>query len=543
MHICRLSCWLALPLVTGCALTSPTPPRSTMAPAPAAAVEPARPPTATAQSATAPHPWLPATAAKLPRWRGFNLLEKFYLRKDGNPPFSEDDFRLIAKLGFNFVRLPMDYRVWIRNGDWEQINEDALKDIDQAVAWGEKYGVHVCINFHRAPGYTVAKPPEVKSIWTDPDALRVCALHWATFARRYRGIPNERVSFDLMNEPGAIAPDDYVRVARVLVEAIRKEDPARLVIADGLMWGSVPVPGLKDLGIAQATRGYTPMSVSHYKASWIGGPDKKWDPPQWPYVSPPTGPNGILIGPMKADLTVPLVITGGFAETTQMRLHVGKVSQRAKLVVEADGKVAWEKEFPCGPGQGEWAKSEYMDEWKIYQCTYDKDYTATIPAGARELRLRVVDGDWIRVSEIGFRPAREGTAEQVLTLREAWGENPTPFRYDPAAPDNPFPDAVVTRQDKAWLQQTCIEPWKQLEAQGVGVIVGEFGAFNKTPHDIALRWLEDCLQNWQQAGWGWAMWNFRGSFGVLDSDRADVQYEAWEGHKLDRKLLDLLQKY
>ena len=32
------------------------------------------------------------SAAKLPRWRGFNLLEKFTRRTSGNPPFSETDF-------------------------------------------------------------------------------------------------------------------------------------------------------------------------------------------------------------------------------------------------------------------------------------------------------------------------------------------------------------------------------------------------------------------------------------------------------------------
>jgi endoglucanase len=36
---------------------------------------------------------------------------------------------------------------------------------------------------------------------------------------------------------------------------------------------------------------------------------------------------------------------------------------------------------------------------------------------------------------------------------------------------------------------------------------------------------------------------FRGSFGILDSDRADVQYEDFNGRKLDRKLLQLLQEF
>jgi hypothetical protein len=30
---------------------------------------------------------------------------------------------------------------------------------------------------------------------------------------------------------------------------------------------------------------------------------------------------------------------------------------------------------------------------------------------------------------------------------------------------------------------------------------------------------------------------------VLDSGRADAPYEDWYGHKLDRRLLGLLQKY
>ena len=94
--------------------------------------------------------WLPATPEKLPRWRGFNLLEKFYL-SDRRKPFLQQDFRLISKLGFNFVRLPMDYRCWIKDGNWERFDEATLEQIDQAVAWGAKYGIHVAINFHRAP--------------------------------------------------------------------------------------------------------------------------------------------------------------------------------------------------------------------------------------------------------------------------------------------------------------------------------------------------------------------------------------------------------
>jgi endoglucanase len=86
-------------------------------------------------------------------------------------------------------------------------------------------------------------------------------------------------------------------------------------------------------------------------------------------------------------------------------------------------------------------------------------------------------------------------------------------------------------------------PWFLLEARGGRVMVGEFGAYRETPHDVVLRWMEDMLANWKDAGWGWALWEFRGSFGVLDSGRKDVEYEDFQGHKLDRKMLELLQRY
>jgi endoglucanase len=75
------------------------------------------------------------------------------------------------------------------------------------------------------------------------------------------------------------------------------------------------------------------------------------------------------------------------------------------------------------------------------------------------------------------------------------------------------------------------------------VHVGEWGCHNLTPKAAMLGWFGDLLALWQEAGWGWAMWNLRGGFGVVDSGRADVNYENFEGHKLDRDLLELLRAH
>lgn len=327
------------------------------------------------------------TAAHLPRWRGFNLLEKFTKRSKGNPRFVEQDFASIADFGFNFVRLPMSYLCWTAPQNWLTLREEELQHIDEAIEWGRKYGIHVNLNFHRAPGYCVNPPKEALDLWTDEKALDACAYHWAQFGKRYRGIPNSRVSFDLLNEPADLPEEQYARVVRRLTAAIRAEDPQRLIIADGLKWGTKPVTSLSDLGIGQSTRGYQPFRITHYKASWVQGSDK-WPEPTWP-----------------------------------LSLKAGDV---------------WDKER---------------------------------------------------------------------------------------------------------LAQEQIAPWKALAQQGVGVHVGEWGAHQYTPHKVVLAWMRDCLSLWKELDWGWALWNYRGSFGVLDSNRSDVAYEDWQGHRLDRAMLELLQAF
>jgi endoglucanase len=77
---------------------------------------------------------------------------------------------------------------------------------------------------------------------------------------------------------------------------------------------------------------------------------------------------------------------------------------------------------------------------------------------------------------------------------------------------------------------------------GVGVHCGECGCWNKTPHNVFLAWFGDVLHILSKNEIGFALWEFVGDFGILNSGRADVEYEDWYGQKLDRKLLTLLQK-
>ncbi|MGB4645277.1 MAG: glycoside hydrolase family 5 protein [Dictyoglomaceae bacterium] len=323
----------------------------------------------------------------IPRWRGFNLPNMFsyHYARD----FEEEDFKWISEWGFDFVRIPLNYRLWIDGDDVHKIKEEVLKKIDEVVEWGQKYKIHVCLNFHRAPGYCVNNDLSEKfNLWKDDEALNAFCYHWGIFTKRYRGISSKDLSFNLINEPPnpserGMSREDHERVIRRTVDHIRNIDPGRFIIIDGISYGNEPLPELSNLLVAQSCRGYLPMGLTHYKASWVGG--ENWPKPTWP--------------------------------------------------------LAW----------------HYGESW-----------------------------DRRRLEE----------------------------HYD---------------------------RWASLMEKGIGVHCGEAGAFKYTPHNVVLSWMKDLLEILKERDIGFALWNFKGPFGILDSEREDVEYEDWYGHKLDKKMLNLLQ--
>ena len=353
----------------------------------------------------------PAAATnKLPRWKGFNLLDYF----SPNPPRSNrgattaDDFKWMADWGFDFVRIPMAYPRYVRFDQSRpitpdeviQFDEEQIEQIEQLVDHAHANGLHVSLNLHRAPGYCVnAGFEEPYNLWQDEEAQKAFYLHWDMWARRFKDVSREKISFDLVNEPsyredmndqfGSRTPvpgDIYREVAQKALATIRSQNPDHMVIADGNDVGAKPIPEIADLDIGQSCRGYFPHYVSHYRAPWV------WQNPD-------------------------------------------------------------DAPMPVWPGK--------------------------------------IDG-------------REFSRADI---------------------------------------ETFYRPWIEMVEQGVGVHCGECGCWRETPHEVFLSWFGDVLGVLTEHGIGYALWNFRGDFGLLDSGRSDVEYEDWYGHQLDRKLLTLLMAH
>lgn len=112
--------------------------------------------------------------------------------------------------------------------------------------------------------------------------------------------------------------------------------------------------------------------------------------------------------------------------------------------------------------------------------------------------------------------------------------------------DAPYPAYPgVIWDGEVWDADTLREfyrPWREVEAQGVEVHVGEFGCFNQTPNADALRWLSDLFFLWREFGWGWAMWNFEGAFGIIGHGREGARFETMDGYEVDADLWHLMRR-
>jgi hypothetical protein len=67
------------------------------------------------------------------------------------------------------------------------------------------------------------------------------------------------------------------------------------------------------------------------------------------------------------------------------------------------------------------------------------------------------------------------------------------------------------------------------------------GCYKNTPPNVVYSWFNDTLDVIGGMHSGWALWNFRGPFGILDTERPGTQYQNWHGHQLDFMLLRILQ--
>jgi aryl-phospho-beta-D-glucosidase BglC (GH1 family) len=228
---------------------------------------------------------------------GFNFQWMCSWKPDQKPePADEKALDFLAEYGFNFVRIPVDYRFWTKDFDYFHPDEAVFFCLDEYLEACRSRGIHMSLNLHRAPGFcTNRNELERHNLWVDDVAQNALVFLWETFARRYEGVPGQLLSFNLLNEPPSPGEHGMTRAShagtiRRTAAAIQVIDSKRPIIIDGLGGGYLAMPELAGPGMIHSGRGYHPMPVTHYKASWWSGhtqapapryPGLRWQGRKW----------------------------------------------------------------------------------------------------------------------------------------------------------------------------------------------------------------------------------------------------------------------
>jgi len=168
-----------------------------------------------------------------------------FWRQFRNAYIGRDDIRFIKSAGFNTVRIPLHYRLFMT--DDGAIEGEGWALLDRVLGWVREAGLLAIIDLHAAPGGQTGinhdDGPGYPLMFYVPRDRALTIRLWRAIAARYSG-NGAILGYDLLNEP--IAPYHDVATLNPRLEpfykdataAIREVDPGRIVFLAGGQWSS-----------------------------------------------------------------------------------------------------------------------------------------------------------------------------------------------------------------------------------------------------------------------------------------------------------------
>ena len=158
-----------------------------------------------------------------------------------------DDIRFIKQAGFNSVRVPFSYRLFVSEGEPQTLDGPGYELLDRVVAWCKQERVFVIFDMHGAPGGQTGD--NIDDSWGFPflfesrESQDLTVKIWHRLAARYASEPTV-IGYDLLNEPiahyfeGDNLESKLEPLYRRIVAAIREVDPNHIVFLGGARWNT-----------------------------------------------------------------------------------------------------------------------------------------------------------------------------------------------------------------------------------------------------------------------------------------------------------------
>jgi hypothetical protein len=482
------------------------------------------------------------TQSQLPStWKGAGMGS----RKDANHPyqdFKESDIRFLAENGMNFTRVFFHFST-LQYPDYPedktQVSVKQLEDLDQLIAWGMKYGVHIQISSQFFFGITDPLLGISDISMAKEEDWKLLADYWSMLARRYAGIPSKYLSFDLINED---QPTENIAFAVTGIKGVRdsilKEDPNRILINSymgnpNLEW----VDAVASLGIAIGIHPYYPNVLTTIDLPYLLV-NPFVGQPQWPYVWFPGG--------KFSNDQEPLIITGDISSGGQVLFSCESYSEGANVSVYLDGK--FDQSYPASGG--EWDGSQY-------QCHGNPAVIIDIPPGTQEIKIISRIG---RVDTVVFKGA---VGEVHMNTNDAADNqdfsDPLPLVINSDGTYTNSENKMITAET---IYEVKIKPMIEIaQKYNVGYMVNEFGSFcTYVPYEAELidRYTDDLLAMLEAHQIGWNLAEMTGtpsnyfispidSFSWVGTRSKQVIYTFDDGHTElfyeSENFMDVFRKY
>lgn len=192
----------------------------------------------------------------------------------GGRTISDDDFKMIAKAGFDTVRLPVRWSTHAGAKPPYKIDPAYMARVRHLVTLADAAGLNIILNSHHFE--EIHKNPAA-------NAPKLAGI-WGQIATEFAGFDNQRLWFEIENEPHDKFNDgNLLKTLTPALAAIRKTNPNRPVIIGGEQWSGInSLATLKlpsDPHIVPTFHYYDPFEFTHQGADWVNpAPElgRKW---------------------------------------------------------------------------------------------------------------------------------------------------------------------------------------------------------------------------------------------------------------------------
>lgn len=187
---------------------------------------------------------------------------------------TKDDIAYIASLGFDHVRVPVDYNVL--EDEEGNLLESGFAYLQNCLSWCREYGLHMLIDLHECYGYSF-DPLKVdmdrRKFFYD-EALQTRFLNlWKEIAVRFKDYP-DIVAFEPLNEVVLWeVVDAWNALIQKYIKTVRAIAPKTWLVIGGVCYNNVLAVKLLDPPaddkIVYNFHCYEPTIFSHQGAYWM----------------------------------------------------------------------------------------------------------------------------------------------------------------------------------------------------------------------------------------------------------------------------------